>query len=220
MGHLYLKKCPNCSEIIERTLDVCPVCGHAVEEAGWTCKHCGSVNLRGNIFCTRCGQHKFKSPQRIRQPYRGLYLSLSLLALLLGVIFALGVKSFDPRWASYLLGGGSIPALLMLIMHLRERGKWEVFQDSASTAQAKVLGRRKEREISGSGTIVDLFLLFFPQYIYEVVIQFDAIRPSFTVEQVTLKARVSKGFFDRHPPGSTVEVRYAQEDPTVATLEH
>ena len=159
-----------------------------------------------------------------------------LLAVTLVTLTAYLVIFTDEIGLSCLTG---IPGFILLgaeiLAAVSPNTPYKAFRRSSSTAPAiivdKTITKQDESKSLWGGEkylrsiLVLLFfwilLKLFPFwfYSYSIQIEFEAIRSGSQSEKVRLTMGVSKRFYERHPMGAKMVVRYSTEDPSIAELE-
>lgn len=191
----------------------CPKCGHTNPDTAMNCEEC-RINLEGareHLDKRRRIEAKKEVQKRRKTFMAGVHVFfvvvgiVSLMSVVSAIsLFIRGKASILALFSPFSLFG--IPLAIMALWALLSPGSaYNVFRRSSTTAPAKVLGRYTKKHDEGTD--------------YWVTVQFNAVRPGGAVEQVTLKAQVSKRFYDRLHPGTEVTVRYATEDPCITFLQ-
>jgi hypothetical protein len=196
----------------------CPKCGHINPDTAMKCEKCW-IHLEWAREHWE-GERRRVELQKRRKPFTslGLFVIFVVVGMVAGVIYLINVVT-DTRSDLPLTLLLAICALSVglygLLWELRSpRSSQNVFRRSSTTTQVMILSRHTEThtwEPENGGTVT--------RTTYYAIFHFDAVRPGRAVEQVTLKAKVSKKLYDRLLTGTKLTVRYASEDPCVALFE-
>lgn len=159
-----------------------------------------------------------------------------LLAMSASLIFGVSMIAFSllarPEYGNRLILLCLCPGLVLIGFVLYALFIWQmarenrdIIQRSASRAPATIIDRK---EFNISTTTQDPFGLVFwvisliARLLREdrkVVVEYEATDESGETEEVQLEVGVSGDYYERHPPGAQVSIRYASEDPQIIMLE-
>jgi hypothetical protein len=156
-----------------------------------------------------------QAPEEIRmairqKPATRTGLTVWLVFLVPLVSFSL-VSTVVPEWDETRYGalGIALIGLFLLVPKvyqlLSPQSAFNRFNQDFTETQAKVLRRRDDSVDTDYGGSL---------YSYYLVFEFEA-----GLKTVVLEAWVEQRMYDRHPPGSTLTVRYCTAEPRIALLE-
>ncbi len=99
------------------------------------------------------------------------------------------------------------------------------FKESLRTANATVIDRSKEKpRHRGSGPLLlEVGMAVAdrvkPMFEYFLILEFAASKTGMGSMTIKLEAQVNEQIYEDHPPGSTLRIRYAMDDPRIALPE-